>query len=130
MSHQLTRDVLNSLLGAVHHDNLQQNVVVVNLSDRFTVNWVGITCQLVNVRIQVRFNLTQEVLSLVSGANFLGFIKARGFTALLELAENYLLIGLSQHKLLFLLGLERSLRVDTQKFSENCFTLLGKHLLD
>lgn len=122
MSHQLTRDVLNSLLGAVHHDNLQQNVVVVNLSDRFTVNWVGITCQLVNVRIQVRFNLAQEVLSLVSGANFLGFIKARGFTALLELAENYLLIGLSQHKLLFLLGLERSLRVDTQKFSENCFT--------
>ena len=61
MGKKLTVDVLNRLLGPVDENNLEEDVIVVNLGDSLSVDWVGVTCQLVDLLVNVVLNFTHEV---------------------------------------------------------------------
>ena len=59
---QLTVDVLDSFLRPVNQNNLQENIVVVNLSDGFRIDWIRIACQLINFLFVLALKLAHEVI--------------------------------------------------------------------
>ena len=134
MSQKFKIDVWQSFVGSVHQNDFQEDVIVVDFDKSFCVDGVREASKLVNFRIDVFLDISQEIfipLSITKCIRYLfSDIKIRDRRPALELPKNNLLIRLSNHELIIrLLHLLEQPRVPLEEFLENPFALVCQNLL-
>ena len=94
---QLTVDILNGLSCSINQDNLEQDVIVMDLSNCFSIDRVRVPSQLVNFLVNITLDLTHKVRSLnATRTHLFRDIKISNSLILtLELSEYDFLIWLS-----------------------------------
>ena len=97
LSEKFTVDVLNSFLCAVDEYNFEQNVIVVHLSNGFSVDGVWVSSQLVDLLVDLSFNFRHEFCVVSYLTCLFSYIKVSSFTFAFELPVYDLFVWLGYH---------------------------------
>ena len=118
LGEQLNVDVLNGLLGSIDQHNLQEDIVVVDLSDSFSVDRIRVSSQLVDLLVVFVLEIAHEVAGVdTTLTELLSDIEITACNVLaLELAELNALIRWSHSHILSLKLLVKTAAVRRKQF--------------